>query len=54
MWVSVIVLKMPIGRLQDQARASIFTDQKFISLKIMAHSLFQIRAVFAKYLKLTL
>ena len=48
MWVSVIRSKMPKVRLKDQARASIFTGRKFISLNILVHILFAVKGVFSK------
>ena len=32
-------------------RASVFTHQKFISVKIVVHTLFQVKVVFTKYLE---
>ena len=44
-WVSLIALKMSKVRLQDQARASIFTYHtcKYISLRLVLHILFDIK-----------
>ena len=38
-------------RFSEQARASIFTHQKFISSKIMMHILLQVKEVFDKDLE---
>ena len=46
-----MVLKMPKVRLQDQAKASIFTCRTFISLKIVVYILFVVKGVFLKELK---
>ena len=47
----VIALKMPKVLLWDQARASIFTHQKLISVKIVMDIFFQIKGVSGKDLE---
>ena len=48
MWVFVIKLKMPKVQLWHQAGASIFTYQKFISLKTGVHISFVAKVVLFK------
>ena len=51
MWVLVHELKILRVWVWDQARASIFTHQKFISPKIAVHISVAVKGAFPKYLE---
>ena len=48
----MIALKIPKVRLLDEARASIFSCQRFISVKTVVHISFAVKGVFPKDLNL--
>ena len=46
--VAVIPLKIPMVRLRNQIRASVFIHQNFISLKYVVHISFPVKGIFQK------